>query len=105
MCHQCKQSGSWDILVRLLAERKKNKLSSKDFDILIKDTAAERKVDSLWEHVEKTTQLVTSLADDIVMIIMKKFKLPVRFAECFMLPRQIFMSSMWSVYVHKYRET
>jgi hypothetical protein len=88
MCHQCRLSGSWDILVRLLTERKKNKLSSsKDLDIFIKDAAADRKVDAFWEQLEKTTQLVTSLPDDTVNNIMRNFKLPVRFAEHFMLPR------------------
>jgi hypothetical protein len=82
--------------VRLLIERKKNKPSSKDFDSLIKDTTADRKVDSLWEQLENTTQLVTSLPDDTVKIIVKNFRLPVRFAERFMLLRQIFVTSRWS---------
>jgi hypothetical protein len=83
--------------VRLLTERKKNKPSSKDFYSLFKDTTADRKVDSLWEQLEKTTKLVTSLPDDSVRIIMKNFRLPVRFAKRFMLLRQIFVSSKWGV--------
>lgn len=94
MCHQCGLSGSWDILVRLLIEMKKNKLSSfKDLDIFIKDAAADRKVDTFLKQLEKTTQLVTSLPDDTVRNIMMNFNLPVRFAERFMLPRQTFESS------------
>jgi hypothetical protein len=86
--------------VRLLTERKKNKLSSfKDLDIFVKDVAADRKVDAFLDQLEKTTQLVTSLPDDTVTNIMRNFKLPVRFAERFMLPRQTFVSSRWSVYM------
>jgi hypothetical protein len=68
--------------VRLLAERKKNKsFSAKDLDILIKETAADRKVDVLWEKLEKTTQLLISFPDDTVRNILRNFKLPVRFAD------------------------
>jgi hypothetical protein len=67
--------------VRLFAERKKNKSSSaKDLDILIKETAADKKVDVLWEQLEKTTQLLTSLPDDTITNILRNFELPVRFA-------------------------
>jgi len=84
VCHQCRKSGAWDILVRLYTERKKNKsFLAKNFDILMKETTADRKVDVLWEQLEKTTQLVTSLPDDTVRNIMRNFKLPVRFAESF----------------------
>jgi hypothetical protein len=75
--------------VRLLGERKKSKsFSAKDIDILMKETATVRKVDVLWEQLEKTTQLVACLPDDTVRNIMRNFKLPVRFAESFMQPRQ-----------------
>jgi hypothetical protein len=78
MCHHCRQSGAWDILGRLLGEKKKSKsFSAKDIDMLMKETATERKVDVLWEQLEKTTQLVTSLPDDTVRNILRNFKLPV----------------------------
>ncbi|GFG33037.1 hypothetical protein Cfor_10752 [Coptotermes formosanus] len=77
MCHHCRQSGAWDILVRLLGERKKSKsFSAKDVDILMKETATDRKVDVVWEQLEKTTQLITCLPDDTVRNIMGNFKLP-----------------------------
>lgn len=49
--------------------------------MLRKEPATDRKVDVLWEQLEKTTQLVTSLPDDTVRDILRDFKLPVRFAE------------------------
>jgi hypothetical protein len=83
------QSGAWEIFVRLLGERKKNKFFSvKDIDILMKETTSDRKMDILWEQIEKTTQLVTCLPDDTIRNIMRNFKLPVRFAESFVQPRQ-----------------
>jgi hypothetical protein len=81
LCHQCRQSGIWDNLVRLLTERKKKKsLSVKDLSILTKEATADRKVDILWEQLEKTTQLLASLPDGTVRNILRNFKLPVRFA-------------------------
>jgi hypothetical protein len=82
MCHHCRQSGAWDILGRLLDEKKISKsFSATDIDMLTKETAKSRKVDVLWEQLEETTQLVTSLPDDTVRNILRNFKLPVRFAE------------------------
>jgi hypothetical protein len=87
--------------VRLLTERKKNKsFSSKDLDILIKDTAADRKVDALWEQLEQTTQLVTSLPDDSVRDILRNFKLPVRFAERFVTKTSLCVFRVKCVDVH-----
>jgi len=92
MCHHCRQSGAWDIFVRLLGEKKKSKsFSAKDIDLLMKETATGRKVDVLWEQLEKTTQLVTSLPDDTVRNILRNFKLPVRFAESSLQPRQAYV--------------
>jgi hypothetical protein len=100
MCHHCRQSGAWDILVRLLGERKKSKsFSAKDVDILMKETATDRKVDVVWEQLEKTTQLITCLPDDTVRNIMGNFKLPVRFAKSLMQPTQAYVYCRWSVWM------
>jgi len=98
MCHHCRQSGAWDIFVRLLGEKKKSKsFPAKDIDMLLKETATDRKVDVLWEQLEKTTQLVTSLPDDTVRNILRNFELPVRFAEISVKPKQAYVYCRGSV--------
>lgn len=100
MCHHCRQSGGWDIFVRLLGEKKKSKsFPAKDIDMLLKETATDRKVEVLWEQLEKTTQLVTSLPDDTVRNILRDFKLPVRFAESSVQPRQAYVYCKGSVWM------
>jgi len=100
MCHHCRQSGAWDIFVRLLGETKKSKsFPAKDIDMLLKETVTDRKVDVLWEQLEKTTQLVTSLPDDTVRNILRNFRLPVRFAESSLQPRQAYVYCRGSVWM------
>lgn len=100
LCHQCRHSGTWDILVRFLVERKKNKsFSAKDLDILTKETTVDKKVDALWKQLQKTTQLLTSLPDDAVRNILRNFKLPVRFAGSFVTVRRCEHSALACIYV------
>ncbi|KAJ4439096.1 hypothetical protein ANN_15053 [Periplaneta americana] len=77
MCHECRHSGAWDSLVRLLTERKKNKSqSTKDLEVLLKETSPGRKMDAIWGQLEKTTRLISSFPDDAIKNILKTFKLP-----------------------------
>ncbi|PSN54557.1 hypothetical protein C0J52_07112 [Blattella germanica] len=59
MCPHCRRSGSWDVLVKRLADKKKNKqLTSKE---LQKEIAPYGEVDALWRQKKDSTVLVSSL--------------------------------------------